>query len=82
MKCYYTFGSNHHLDGKSLKNEFVVVEVDDRINVDPRNIFMGWRGSNEFAFEYDEQRWQSRVYPLYYRDKEPLVVISVELRKD
>ena len=81
MKSYYTFGPNHHLDGRSLKEEFVVVEVDDRINVDPRDIVMGWRGSNAFAFEYDESTWTSRAYPLHYRDMEPLVVISVEMRK-
>lgn len=81
MRTYYTFGSDHQLDGRSLKNEYVVVEIGSGINVDPRDIFMGWRGSNKFAFEYDENTWSTRVYPLYYRGVEPLVVISVEMRK-
>lgn len=80
-RYYYTFGADHQLDNKPLRDEFVVVELDNEINVDPRALFMGWRGSNAFAFEYDERTWADRVYPSYYEGKEPLVVISVEKRK-
>lgn len=82
MKCYYyTFGSEHFLGRVLLKDEFVEVRIDQGIDVDPREVFMGWRGSNAFAFEYDEMSWKERVYPKYYQGKTPFIVITVEIRK-
>ena len=81
MRYYYTFGSDHFHEGESLRSEYVVVQIDKDINVDPRALFMGWRGSNAFAFEYDERTWADRVYPSYYEGKEPFIVITVEKRK-
>lgn len=53
MIHYFTFGSDHSRHGTSLERCHVTVDAPD----DHRAIFMGWRGSNAFSFEYDEHEW-------------------------
>lgn len=61
MIHYFTFGSDHSRHGTSLERCHVTVDAPD----DHRAIFMGWRGSNAFSFEYDEHEWVAiqRRYP-------------------
>lgn len=80
MKRYYTFGTDHYDDDIPLFHEYVVVSTNIQ-HIDCRTVFLEWRGSNKFAFEYDENEWPS-VYEKYYKDKKPYMEITLEVHDD
>ncbi len=72
---YYTFGEDHRLpDGREAKGEYVAVMVSG--GYDPRDVLIGWLGSNGFASEYDLDSWP-RVRDKYYPGQDPAVILTV-----
>ena len=76
QRSYFTFGPDQSLpDGTNGANQFVIVVGPAWL--DRRAVFMQWLGSNDFAFEYDDEEWNDRVRK-YFEDVDPHTAIRVD----
>jgi hypothetical protein len=56
VRMFYTFGSDHADEQRGLTDPVKqYVEVVAPAFADHRGLLMSWLGSNRFAFEYDEE---------------------------
>lgn len=59
---YFTFGADHvYPDGQPASGTAVIVEAERN----HRALFMAWLGSNRFAFEYDEDEFNTTSMSLF-----------------
>jgi hypothetical protein len=60
VRMFYTFGSDHADDDRGLTEPTrQYVEVVAPEWADHRGMLMSWLGGNRFAFEYDEEEFNS-----------------------